>query len=224
MNNSLLSGLIVHIIDDEAPIQRSLDFLLRAAGCHVEHWAGGEEFLGQANRAVPACVLMDIRMPGMDGLEVLKRMAQEGFDLPVIVMTGHGEVDLAVQAMKAGAVDFIVKPLQREKLLESLARSASLLADCEAKREREGWAKGQLTKLTEREYEVLDGLACGFPNKTIAFDLGISSRTVEVYRANVMSKLDVKNLADALRVAFVAGLGSETRWRDLHGGSPSPKR
>ena len=127
--------------------------------------------------------------------------------------------------MQGGAIDFLEKPFNRERLLEALGVGFARLEDREATTRREAWAKTEVGKLTEREKEVLEGLACGYPNKTIAYDLGISSRTVEVYRANVMSKFEVNNFADALRVAFAAGIGSEKQWRETYavgGARPLP--
>jgi two-component system, LuxR family, response regulator FixJ len=203
----------VHVVDDEESIRRSLDFLLRTAGYSVEKWENGEAFLKGADRSVQACVLLDVRMPGMDGLQVQAEMAACGLNMPVIVLTGHGDIGTAVRAMRGGAVDFLEKPFSKDRLLQALEIGFMQLADREGQRRREDWAKAELGKLTEREREVLEGLACGYPNKTIAYDLGISSRTVEVYRANVMEKLGVSNFADALRVAFAAGMGSEREWR-----------
>ena len=207
---------LVHIVDDEDSIRRSLDFLLRSAGFRTERWEDGETFLKSADRAEPACVLLDVRMPGMDGLQVQAEMASRGYNLPVIVLTGHGDISTAVRAMQGGAIDFLEKPFNRERLLESLAVGFEQLEDREVARKRKAWAETEVAKLTEREKEVLEGLACGYPNKTIAYDLGISSRTVEVYRANVMTKFDVSNFADALRVAFAAGMGSEKQWRERY--------
>lgn len=223
----MAEGKLVHVVDDEETVRRSLDFLLRTAGYQVEKWPDGESYLKGADRFAPACVLLDVRMPGMDGLEVQSAMARGGFNLPVIVLTGHGDIVTAVRAMQAGAVDFLEKPFERERLLQALEIGFVQLADQDGRRERETWAKTQLALLTQREQEVLDGLACGYPNKTIAYDLGISSRTVEVYRANAMEKLGVSNFADALRVAFAAGLGSEKDWRQKYsvgsaGQGPTP--
>ncbi len=214
---------LVHIVDDEDSIRRSLDFLLRADGYRTERWEDGEAFLKGADKAEPACVLLDVRMPGMDGLQVQAEMASRGYNLPVIVLTGHGDISTAVRAMQGGAVDFLEKPFNRERLLEAIETGFARVEDREAARKREDWAKTEVAKLTEREKEVLEGLACGYPNKTIAYDLGISSRTVEVYRANVMSKFEVSNFADALRVAFAAGMGSEKQWRETYnvGGAKS---
>lgn len=216
MIDSYTRRRLVHVVDDEEAIRRSLDFLLRTEGYVVKRWPDGQSFLRQAEPSVHACVLLDIRMPGLDGLEVQARMGAAGLDFPVIILTGHGDIDMAVRAMKAGAADFLVKPFDRETLLQSLADAFRQMDDREALRQRQEWARAQLGKLTEREREVLDGLACGYPNKTIAYDLGISARTVEVYRANVMTKLEVTNFADALRVAFSAGLGSDGSWRQVH--------
>jgi two-component system response regulator FixJ len=207
---------LVHVVDDEESIRRSLDFLLRTAGYRVEKWPDGEAFLRGADKLAPGCTLLDVRMPGMDGLEVQAEMAAQGFNFPVIVLTGHGDINTAVRAMQAGAVDFLEKPFNRERLLEAIEAGFELLADREGRRNREEWARTQIATLTQREQEVLDGLACGYPNKTIAYDLGISSRTVEVYRANAMTKLEVTNFADALRVAFAAGMGSEKEWLANH--------
>jgi two-component system response regulator FixJ len=208
---------LVHVVDDEESIRRSLDFLLRSAGFRVEKWVDGEAFLKGADRTQPACVLLDVRMPGMDGLQVQAEMATHGYNLPVIVLTGHGEIATAVRAMRGGAIDFLEKPFNRERLLEALATGFAQLGDHEAARNRENWARTQIALLTGREQEVLEGLACGYPNKTIAYDLGISARTVEVYRANAMTKLEVTNFADALRIAFAAGMGSEKDWKATHG-------
>jgi len=219
----MTNSKLVHVVDDEDSIRRSLDFLLRAAGFRVEKWENGEAFLKGADRALPACVLLDVRMPGMDGLQVQGEMATRGLNLPVIVLTGHGDISTAVRAMQGGAIDFLEKPFNRERLLQALETGFAQLEDREAARNRQDWARTEVAKLTEREREVLEGLACGYPNKTIAYDLGISSRTVEVYRANVMTKFEVGNFADALRVAFAAGMGSEKQWRETYNvGGASP--
>jgi len=204
---------LVHVIDDDEAVRRSLDFMLRSSGYEVQRWEDGIEFLKCVDRARQACVLLDVRMPEMDGLEVQSTMADRGINFPVVVLTGHGDISTAVRAMRAGAVDFLEKPFSRERLLNAIEIGFAQQADREAQRQRELWAKTQIAALTEREHEVLEGLACGYPNKTIAYDLGISSRTVEVYRANVMAKLQVTNFADALRIAFAAGMGSEEAWR-----------
>jgi len=149
-------------------------------------------------------------------LALQKEMKAQGFNFPIIILSGHGDISMAVQAMQAGAVDFLQKPAERESVLGAVRSALETITDCEEQRNRADWAITQLGRLTTREQEVLDGLACGYPNKTIAYDLGISARTVEVYRANVMDKLGVNSFADALRIAFAAGLGSERRWLETH--------
>lgn len=207
---------LVHVVDDEDAIRRSLDFLLSNAGYKVERWEDASAFLKGADKLEPACALIDIRMPDMDGLELQKEMQVQGFNFPVIILTGHGDISMAVRAMQAGAIDFLEKPTDRKNILDAVEAAFQSQRSLEEQHNREQWAKTQLGHLTDREREVLDGLACGYPNKTIAYDLGISPRTVEVYRANAMEKLEVNNLADALRIAFAAGLGSEKRWLEAH--------
>lgn len=202
----MADGKLVHIVDDEESIRRSLDFLLRSAGYRTERWEDGEAFLKGAAKAQPACVLLDVRMPRMDGLQVQAEMSARGYNQPVIVLTGHGDISTAVRAMRNGAVDFLEKPFNRERLLDALATGFTLIDDREAARKREDWARTEVGKLTEREKEVLEGLACGYPNKTIAFDLGISPRTVEIYRANLMTKMAANSLSDLVRMAMVAGI------------------
>jgi two-component system response regulator FixJ len=197
----------VHLVDDDEAIRRSVSFMLRTSGLVVKTYPSGLEFLGAAEGLAPGCVLLDVRMPGMDGLEVQQALKERDLRLPVIVMTGHGDVALAVQAMKAGAVDFIEKPFEKATLFEALERGFAQLAEAGARAARGEEARARLNVLTPREHEVLEGLVRGHPNKTIAYDLGISPRTVEIHRANVMSKLGVASLSDALRIAFAAGLG-----------------
>lgn len=196
----------VHVVDDDEAVRRSLAYTLRTAGHLVHTWPSGEAFL-EGLEPGPACVLLDIRMPGMDGLAVHRAMAARGLALPVIVMTGHGDIATAVQAMKGGAVDFLEKPFESVTLRKALAAAAERLAAAEGHQHRLAEAQARLRILTPREREVLDGLARGLPNKTIAWELGISARTVEVHRANVMSKLELHTLSDVLRVAFAAGMG-----------------
>lgn len=210
---------LVHVVDDEEAIRKSLSFLLRSAGHRVQCWTSGVAFLRAVSRPDAACVLLDISMPDMDGLEVQAQMAAQGIGFPVIVLTGHGDITMAVKAMKAGAIDFLEKPFDRTKLLGAVTRAFEQLSDADVRRDQAAAAQVQIASLTAREQDVIEGLACGYPNKTIAFDLGISPRTVEVHRANLMAKLGVTNFADALRIAFAAGLGSGREWRKEKQGS-----
>jgi two-component system, LuxR family, response regulator FixJ len=202
-------GRIVYLVDDEEAIRRSAGFMLKTSGFRVKAFESGVEFLKEKELA-PGCVLLDIRMPGMDGLEVQRALHERGSTLPVIVMTGHGDVTVAVQAMKGGAVDFIEKPFEKAVLLSALDEGFSRIEQADRSRVRRDEAETRLHALTPRERDVLLGLVRGHPNKTIAYDLDISPRTVEIHRANLMTKLRVASLSEALRIAFAAGLGEET--------------
>ncbi len=201
---------MIHIVDDEEAIRRSAGFMLKTSGYAVSTYASGDAFLQAARDAEPGCVLLDVRMPGMDGLEVQKAMAERGIAMPVVVLTGHGDITVAVRAMKGGAVDFIEKPFEKAVLLTAITAAFERLDDAGARAARAGDAAVAIAALTGREQDVLRGMAQGLPNKTIAFDLAISPRTVEVHRANLMAKLQVKSLSEALRIAFAAGLQEGT--------------
>ena len=194
----------VYLIDDEPAVRRSIGFMLKTSGFEVHPYESGFEFLKAASSLEPGCILLDIRMPGMDGLELQEALRQKGITHPVVIMTGHGDVSLAVQAMKAGAADFIEKPFEKAVLLEAIGIAVDRMKRSAASRDRASDAAVRLQVLTPRERDVLDGLAQGLPNKTIAYDLGISPRTVEIHRANLMTKLKVRSLSDALRIAFAA--------------------
>lgn len=198
---------LVHVVDDDDAIRRSVSFALKTSGFRVLVYESGGELLKRGRDVEAGCILLDIRMPGMDGLEVQEALKAAGVALPVVIMTGHGDVTLAVRAMKAGAVDFIEKPFQKAVLLAAIEQGLSRLNHVATNRQQAGEAAIKLQSLTPREREVLDGLAKGLPNKSIAYDLGISPRTVEIHRANLMSKLGVNSLSEALRIAFAAEEG-----------------
>ncbi|NBW75800.1 MAG: DNA-binding response regulator [Sphingomonadaceae bacterium] len=197
---------VVHLVDDEEAIRKSAGFVLSRADYKVLPYGSGVEFLKSVKSAPKGCVVLDVRMPVMDGLEVQAIMADRGIDMPVIVLTGHGDVTVAVQAMKAGAVEFLEKPFEKAALLGALERAFARLERNDNRDLEEREARTRIASLTPREREILEGLAKGYPNKTIAYDLGCSSRTVEVHRASLMQKLDVHSLSDLLRIAFAAGL------------------
>ena len=199
---------LVHIIDDEDAIRRAASFMLKTSGFVVETWSSGVAFMKEVRHLAEGCILLDVRMPDMDGLEVQQALIEKGITMPVIILTGHGDVTIAVRAMKAGAVDFLEKPFEKAVLLASIETAFERLSAAGDILVRANEAQTLLGVLTARERDVLEGLAQGLPNKTIAYDLGISPRTVEVHRANLMSKLDVRSLSDALRIAFAAGLGT----------------
>jgi two-component system response regulator FixJ len=198
---------MVHIVDDDESIRRSTSFALRTTGHDVTAWASGTEFLREVRHVEQGCILLDIRMPDIDGLQVQQQLAERGVTMPVVMMTGHGDIAIAVRAMKAGAVDFLEKPFERAALMLAMEIAFDRIAAADDAAARAEAANVVLGVLTPRERDVLTGLAQGLPNKTIAYDLGISARTVEAHRANLMTKLDVRSLSDALRIAFAAGLG-----------------
>ena len=198
---------VIHIVDDEEAIRRSASFMLKTSGFDVQTWPSGVAFLKEARSAASGCVLLDVRMPEMDGLEVQQALIEHGVAMPVIVLTGHGDITIAVRAMKAGAVDFLEKPFEKARLLDAIEEAFARLEDTAGRADRAQDAAIAIASLTAREREVLEGLAQGLPNKTIAFDLDISARTVEAHRANLMSKLNVRSLSEALRIAFAAGMG-----------------
>ena len=198
---------VVHLVDDDAAVRRSVGFVLKTSGHQVESYESGSKLLKDSGKLEQGCILLDIRMPGMDGLQVQQALQANGVALPVIIMTGHGDVGLAVKAMKAGAVDFIEKPFEKGTLLAALEEGFRRLSHKDAVSDRKRDAEVRLQALTPRERDVLEGLAKGLPNKTIAYDLGISPRTVEIHRANLMTKLEVRSLSEALRIAFAAQEG-----------------
>ena len=195
---------LVHLVDDDGAVRRSVGFTLKTSGFRVNSYESGVELLKSIGDLNEGCILLDIRMPGMDGLEVQQALKDRGVILPIIIMTGHGDVTLAVKAMKAGAIDFIEKPFEKATLLGAIDQGVKRLRDVEKGRDLAKEAIVRLGALTQREREVLGGLAQGLPNKTIAYDLGISPRTVEIHRANLMTKLEARSLSEALRIAFAA--------------------
>ena len=203
------SEAIVHIVDDDKAIRDSLTLLMKSVGFESKSYDSAEMFLDEAELDAPGCLIADIRMRGKSGLELQQLLNDKGIKMPVIIITGHGDVPVAVQAMKAGAIDFIEKPFAKETLLESIGEAFERLRRSSEKSKRREEAELLVNGLTPREHEVLVGLTKGHPNKTIGYDLDISPRTVEIHRANLMKKLEVYNLSDLLRIAFAAGVGEE---------------
>ena len=199
---------VVHVIDDDADVRQSLAFLLTAAGLTVRVHDSALAFLDVLPGIKDGCVVTDVRMPGMDGLELQRRLRQHKARLPVIVMTGHGDVPLAVEAMKSGAVDFIEKPFEDETLLSAIRSAHARQAQASDRDARATAIQQRISKLSEREREVLDRLVAGKANKVIAFELGISPRTVEVYRANVMTKMQAESLSELVRMALIDSAAS----------------
>jgi two-component system response regulator FixJ len=200
-----LSEPVVHVIDDDDAVRSSLSFVLDSAGFAARTYGSAEQFLAIASPDFTGCVVTDVRMEEINGIELVRRLQDMGVRLPVVVMTGHGDVALAVEAMKAGVVDFLEKPFDDEVFLSAVEAAMNqgvrgLQQEAERKRFQE-----MLTTLTPRETEVLRGVVKGYSNKEIARELGISPRTVEVYRAHVMSKTGSSSLSDLVRAALLAG-------------------
>jgi two-component system, LuxR family, response regulator FixJ len=197
---------VVHVIDDDEALRESLAFLLRAAQLEVKSYASARAFLDELPDESLGCVITDVRMPDISGIDLLRRLKDLKIGVPVIVVTGHGDVALAVEAMKIGAADFFEKPFDDDLLLASV-RSALQEQEGQKKRYAErAEIESRIAALSPRERDVLRGLVEGRANKQIAFDLGISPRTVEIYRANLMNKMQADSLSDLVRMALVAGM------------------
>jgi two-component system response regulator FixJ len=197
---------IIHVVDDDEAMRDSMAFLLRAENFQVQTYADAADFLTALPQIKVGCVVTDVRMPGMSGIELLQRLRELKVSLPVIVVSGHGDVPLAVEAMKTGALDFIEKPFDDDVFLRAVRLALSAQAVDSQRQAQKATINSRLESLSNREREVLEGLVAGHPNKTIAYDLGISPRTVEIYRANVMEKMQARSLSDLVRMALVGGL------------------
>jgi two-component system response regulator FixJ len=196
----------VYIVDDDEAVRDSLSALLESKGYEVASFGSAPEFLDTARSLPAGCLVVDIRMPEMDGLELQRQLIERSFGFPLIVITGHGDVPLAVRAMKAGAVDFVEKPFAAESILDSLTAAFARLAAPAEQDPTAVAATSKLDRLSSREREVLEGLLAGLPNKSIAYDLGISPRTVEIHRARVMDKMGARSLSELIRLALAAGV------------------
>jgi two-component system response regulator FixJ len=195
---------VVHLIDDDDGVRQALAFLLASSGFAVRVYESAMDFLSAAAELPSGCVVTDVRMPGMSGLELQRQLKIRRIDLPVIVMTGHGDVALAVEVMKAGAIDFIEKPFRDEVLISAIRIAMGRAAEGARRDDEAGAIQARLKALSPREVQVLEGLVAGSPNKTIAYDLKISARTVEVHRANLMTKMNAGSLSSLLRMVFLA--------------------
>jgi len=200
----VLTSQNVYVVDDDHDVRSSISFMLSTADLNSRPFSNGEDFLAHAHDLAPGCILLDVRMPRMDGFQVMAELEKANIDWPIIVMTGHGEVPVAVRAMKMGAVDFIEKPFGEDLLMASLERAFNLLKDRGGKAESKRLAKERVAQLTPREKDVLQGLVGGMSNKLLARQLNISLRTVEMHRANMMDRLQVASLAEALTLAVQA--------------------
>jgi two-component system, LuxR family, response regulator FixJ len=200
---------IIYVIDDDDAVRQSLEFLLRTAGHTVRGFESAKAFLEILPELRSGCIITDVRMPEISGIDLLRRVKVFDADIPVIMITGHGDISLAVEAMKLGAVDFLEKPFDDDQLLAALNATLRQDADVAKRKAQLSEIQEKLSTLSNRERQVLDGLVAGSANKTIAFDLGISPRTVEIYRANLMTKMAASSLSDLVRMAMLAGILNE---------------
>ncbi len=201
----MLHDPIVYIVDDDEAIRDALRLLMRSANLRVQCCASADEFLAGYKPELPGCLVLDVRMPGMSGLELQRLLKQRHIDIPVVIMTGHGDVSMAVQAMKDGAVDFVEKPFKNDVLLDRIQQCLKTDIDERAKHRENVEAASRIASLTQREREVMELLIQGKRNKTIASELGISNRTVEAHRAKIMEKMQAHSISDIMRITYAAG-------------------
>ena len=202
-------GNNVYVIDDDPAMRDSLDFLLGSAGFSVRVFDTAQVFLDELATLEPGCVVTDVRMPGIDGMELLRRVNSGARKLPVIVMTGHGDVPLAVEAMKLGALDFLEKPFEDDRLIGMIEAALQQSPDHAKSDAVSADIASRIASLSQRERQVMNGLVAGLSNKLIAREHNISPRTIEVYRANVMTKMQAHNLSELIRLALRAGILSD---------------
>jgi len=197
---------VVHVIDDDEAMRPSLAFLLGTVGMKVQTYESAMAFLAVAPEIKSGCIITDVRMPEVSGLDLLRRVRELELGIPVIMITGHGDVPLAVEAMKIGALDFLEKPFDDEVLLASVRSALNQLDQDQRRQTERSDIQGRLETLSNRERDVLQGLVAGHANKQIAYDLGISPRTIEIYRANLMTKMQASSLSNLVRMALIAGI------------------
>ena len=196
----------IYVIDDDDAVRQSLQFMLKAAGITARTFESAKVFMEVLPQITSGCFVSDVRMPEVTGIDLLRHIMKNNPDLPVIVITGHGDISLAVEAMKIGAVDFLEKPFDGQQLLTAVRSALSREADTGKRKADLAAIQDKLAALSNRERQVLEGLVAGSANKNIAFDLGISPRTVEIYRANLMTKMAANSLSDLVRMAMTAGI------------------
>jgi len=198
----------IYVIDDDDAVRESLEFLLGSSQLSVKSYGSASAFLESLPETLSGCVITDVRMPDVTGIDLLKRLRELDINIPVIVITGHGEVPLAVEAMKLGAADFFEKPFDGDQIVSAVKGALSNWQKSADQETEKAELQHRIASLSAREKDVLLGLVAGNPNKTIAYDLGISPRTVEIYRANVMTKMQAGSLSELVRMALRAGVSA----------------
>jgi RNA polymerase sigma factor (sigma-70 family) len=200
MNTEPNQKSTVYIVDDDQAIRHAMELLMRSVGLDYEIFHSGDEFLASHDNGRAGCLVLDIRMPGLGGLELQEKLNELGSTLPIIFITGHGDVPMAVEAMQKGAVDFIQKPFRDQELLDQISEALKTDQQRRSARDEKAEVLNRVEKLTKREREVMDLVITGKPNKVIAYELGVSQRTVEIHRARVMEKMEARSLADLVRM------------------------
>jgi FixJ family two-component response regulator len=200
MNNELHRKQTVYVVDDDQAIRHAMELLMRSVGLDYEIFHSADDFLASHTNERAGCLVLDIRMPGLGGLELQEKLNDIGSTLPIIFITGHGDVPMAVEAMQKGAVDFIQKPFRDQELLDRITEALKTDQERRSARDQQAEVSGRIDKLTKREREVMDLVVTGKPNKVIAYELGVSQRTVEIHRARVMEKMEARSLADLVRM------------------------
>ena len=196
----------VFVVDDDEAMRNSLRWLIESVGLKTETFGSAVEFIGAYQPGTPGCMVLDVRMPGMSGLELQDKLTSQHVDIPIIILTGHGDVPMAVRAMKTGAIDFLEKPCNDQMLLDCIQQALDKDSKRQVERDHEASIKARLGQLTPREHDVMEMVVAGTPNKDIATQLGVSIRTVEVHRAKVMEKMQADSLAELVRMAISTGL------------------
>ncbi|QJE95680.1 response regulator transcription factor [Luteolibacter luteus] len=199
----------IHLLDDEAGMRKALSRLLHAEGYDVRAFASPQEFLSTCNASEIGCLLLDVAMPGLDGIELQRRLVRAGARFPIIFLTGHGDIPMTVRAVQAGAVDFLTKPVDETHLLRAVKRALEIAAEQKEERDETARAAARFSRLTPREREVMECVVAGKPNKLIAVDLGTCEQTVKVHRGRVMEKMGAESLADLIRFADRLNIGKK---------------
>jgi len=200
MNIAPSPNSTVYIVDDDQAIRHAMELLMRSVGLDYEIFHSADDFLASHSNDRAGCLVLDIRMPGLGGLELQEKLNELGSTLPIIFITGHGDVPMAVEAMQKGAVDFIQKPFRDQELLDQVSEALKTDRERRSARDQKTEVTTRIEKLTKREREVMDLVVTGKPNKVIAYELGVSQRTVEIHRARVMEKMEARSLADLVRM------------------------
>jgi len=213
-NDAMTTAATVFVVDDDPAMRDSMRWLIESVGLKVEAFANADSFMEEFSGDVPGCLVLDVRMPGTSGMELLDTLKNRGVQLPIIMISGHGDVPMAVQALKRGAMDFLEKPFRDQELLEQIAKAIEVDQDRRSRAESVAGIRARLDKLTPREREVMELVVAGYANKQVAAKLGLSEKTIEVHRSRVMSKMRAKTLPCLVKMAIAVGVTEATDCAD----------